>query len=109
MFDKLKWLWDPRSDVKKAFDKWDEETPLKTHTLTISVTFLDKREPHTVSFDVSDFETGLDKYRYNSENIFAIWTANVVSKGLRIGSTVVMPHLLQEITLIGVSETEKTK
>lgn len=111
IIDTIKWLWDPRTEKEKAYDKWNRETPLQRREQKIAIYIKNREEPIITTVRVVDFETGgSGTLRYaSSENCFNTmvneWLDNRAKNGIRIDSVWYSPETILRIEL-GESKLE---
>lgn len=58
ILDTLKWLWDPRTDRQKEYERWDNETPLQRRTQKLKVVTKDDfgKRTHGIEYSLEDWE-----------------------------------------------------
>lgn len=100
----LKYLWDPRSDNKKAYDKWDQETPLQRRTQKLNVYIKNQETPITITYSQKDQESGFGTLRWASnedtfDSFLKEWLGNRGSRGITIDWVWYSPDSIERIEL----------
>jgi hypothetical protein len=86
LIEKLKWLWDPRTDKQKAYAEWDRSAPLMRRTQQIEVHIIDLFGPLTTSYSVEDWESGFGNERWASnEELFDYFVQEWINKCMKTG------------------------
>ena len=107
LFATLKWLWDPRDDAQKAYDAWDETTPLQRHTQHLLIYIKDLRPPFERTITFEDYNIGgLGNIRVDAEDKVNEWLAKCGTNGIKIDSVWYAPEQILRIELGKLETTD---
>ena len=100
----LKWFWDPRTDEQKAYDKWDQETPLQRRTQRLRIYIQGEVEPILTDYVREDWEWAGDIMRSaTSDTSFngqlTDWIARRGTRGIKIDNVWYSPESIVRIEL----------
>lgn len=104
IIEKLLWIYDPRTDEKKAYEKWDKTTPLQKRTQKLLVHVKDAHAPLVYNYVKEDWKFGKENHRWaSSEKNFnvglKIWLKKRATEGIMIGDIWYGPESVLRIEL----------
>lgn len=102
--EKLKWLWDPRTEDDKAYAKWNAETPLQCRTQRLRVYIQGEAEPILTDYVQEDWEQEGYTMRWaTSDTSFnrhlTDWLARRGTNGIKIDNVWYSPESIVRIEL----------
>ena len=106
----LKWLYDPRTDEQKAYDEWNEKTPIQCRTQDLYVFIRGREEPFVVEFTKTDEVYGDFSLRWASNyktfiSYLEDWIEARWTKGIHVDGVWYSPEMIERIEL-GESKLE---
>ena len=110
LWEKLKWMWDPRTDEEKAYAEWNRVTPIQKRTVTLYVAIEGKSTDLQMRYTVKDEYLGDDVVRWaTDDSLFRSrlkdYLQDIPEKGLMAGKYWYAPKTISKVF---VGETELT-
>lgn len=102
--EKLKWLWDTRTDEEKDYDDWNHHAPLMTRSQQLNVYIKNEKSPRVITFKRKDFVGGFGIIRVASDeslfnDVLGNWIKECFVNGIRIKSVWYGPESILRIEL----------
>ena len=102
LWEKLKWMWDPRTEEEKAYAEWNRVTPLQKRSVTLYISIAGKSASLEMRYTLKDEYLGDDIVRWaTDDSLFRSrlkdYLQDIPEKGLMVGNYWYSPKMISKV------------